>query len=118
MSFRISAVCLTLALVETVAYSETLPSFNSIYSTWEASHIVVIDAAGVVQESWKGDLAKGESLPIDAWMLPGKQKVHHGWPGETREDKLPEGAVREVSGKRRVVFLIRDPGKRGAEKWK
>ena len=62
-----------LLLIATVAiqraYAATLPSFNLDSSTWEATHIVLVETTAQdgrfkVIESWKGDLKPGEIITI------------------------------------------------------
>jgi hypothetical protein len=82
------------------AWAEEVPSFSLDYAKGKATHIVVVDSDGVVLESWRGDLAKGDTVPFKADEKP--LKVVNPFPKELRDPK-----VESVTGKRRVLFLIR-----------
>ena len=82
------------------AWAETVPSFALEYAKREATHIVVVDSEGGVLESWRGDLAKGAVVPFQATKEP--IPVVCPFPREPHEPN-----VESVTGKRRVLFLIR-----------
>jgi hypothetical protein len=92
------------------ACAETWPTFELTTSTWHATHVAVIDASGVVLESWKGDLKSGARIPVEQWNLPTRETVYYGRSGPEPgpdDPKLPMDAVREVTNARRVFFLKR-----------
>jgi hypothetical protein len=94
---RVSVVMLALACP---ALAEEVPSFSLGYAKQKATHIVVVDSDGTVLESWRGDLVKGAKVPFKAGKAP--LRVVNPFPREPRDPK-----VESVTGKRRVLFLIR-----------
>ena len=100
-SYRESLV-VGIALVALVASAraESVPSFSLDYADEYATHVIVVNADGVVLESWRGDLAKGDKLPYKADKKP--LEVVNPFPREPRD---PD--VASVTGDRRVLFLIR-----------
>jgi len=82
------------------ASAELVPSFSLEYSSMNATHVVVVDAAGNVLESWRGNLAPGER--IDGAPAGRRENVINPFPGETRDP-----AIVAVTGNRRVLFLTR-----------
>lgn len=103
-------IAIAIALVAGSAQAEVHPDFDFTTSAWRATHVVVVDSAGVVIESWKGDLASGAKIPTEQWKHPEADTVYYG-DSETEpvpEDvKLPADAVRRITGARRVFFLKR-----------
>ena len=87
--------------------AENVPSFSLDYANEKATHIVVVDEAGLVLESWRGDLKAGARLHYKASdkALP-----------VVEVPKLLESKIKEVTGKRRVLFLIRTGGGRGLDR--
>ncbi len=83
------------------AWAEAVPSFSLVYAQRNATHVVVVDANGVVLESWRGDLVKGDTVPFRATKKP--LEVVNPFPKEPRDPK-----VDSVTGKRRVLFLVRE----------
>jgi len=103
-------IAIAIAFVAGTAQAEVQPDFDFFTSTWRATHVVVVDSAGVVIESWKGDLASGAKIPTEQWKLPEKETVYYG--DSEREPvpeyvKLPASAVLRTTGARRVFFLKR-----------
>ena len=93
--FRAALVVLAAA---SPARAEILPSFGTGQCESNATHVVVVDDTGKVLESWRGDLAPGDVLPIAEFRLP-KEAGHR--PGFGIGPKT-------VSGKRVVLFLVKD----------
>jgi hypothetical protein len=100
---------LALVLLREVSRAESVPEFSLDHASANATHIVVVDASGTVSESWRGDLGKGERIPFAAAKEP--LKVNEPRP-RLPPDERP--VVKEVSGKRRVLFLKRA---KGETKW-
>jgi len=80
------------------------PSFRLSLSSWCATHIVVVNDRGVVQEVLKGDLNPGDTLPIADFNLPSSADVYYR---HFERDTPPEG-VAKVTGHRLYLFLIRN----------
>lgn len=79
-------------------------SFSLSQSSWTATHIVIIDEAGSVQESLKGDLSPGFRIPLEQLKMPTQQEM----------DEAPRGsfgAKSKLSNKRRILFLIKENSK-------
>ncbi len=51
------------------------PSFWVDSCAWTATHIVVIDEAGSVVESLKGNLAPGFRVPLDQLKMPTQEEI-------------------------------------------
>lgn len=93
------------------------PSFMLDNSTWHATHIVVategdeIDGKLTVIESWKGDLRAGEIVDVPdlaAFKTDASREVHY-FLGEGNESR-----IKHVTGKRMVLFLIKNPNEEKA----
>lgn len=110
MRQRSCLIAIAIALIAGSAHAETHPEFDFDGSAWRATHVVVVDAAGMVIESWKGDLASGVEIPTEQWKHPGHDTVYYG-DSETEpvplDVKVPADAVRRTTGARRVFFLKR-----------
>lgn len=93
---RLMAVVFAVGLSR-LAMAESVPEFSLDYAKEHSTHIVVVDAAGKVLESWRGNLKPGAKLPYKADEKPlGVIEV----PG------ILESKIKEVTGQRRVLFLI------------
>ena len=92
------------------AQAETLPSFHLDFSAWKASDVVVIDLDRRVVETWKGNLKVGDELPIKNWNLTEAADIDYDY-WYRRGSERPKDHPARVTGKRRVVFLIRDASK-------
>src|SRR5688500_3172085 len=109
----VAAVFLLLGTCEP-ATAESQPEFSLRFSAWEASDVVVIDLQRRVLEVWKGDLRAGAELPIESWhLMEGADISYDRWGNAA--DETPKGQPDRVTGRRRVVFLIRDPSKSAAD---
>jgi len=86
-----------------VAIAEILPDFTLDYEAWEATDVVVVDQTGVVLEVWKGTLKVKERLPVEEFKITSTAEVHYGLFRE--ESDPPNDRVKQVTGKRRVLFL-------------
>ncbi len=96
------ALALVLALAAPgAARAGSLPSFDARDCTNRASHIVVVNDKGAVLESWRGDLAPGDRVPLDAFDVALEHEIKPPF-GEKLKDK-----PKKVTGKRLVVFLKR-----------
>jgi len=104
---RSLAIGLALWVLAAVARAESVPEFSLDYALEKATHVVVVDAAGKVVERWKGVMKVGTELPFKAGEKP--QPVE-------RVAGILESKVKEVTGKRRVLFLIQDGGGRGLDR--
>lgn len=82
------------------ASAELVPSFSFEHASANATHVVVVDAAGNVLESWRGTLAPGEK--IDGMPAGKPENVVNSFPGDSRDP-----AIAAVTGNRRVLFLTR-----------
>lgn len=100
----LSGVLLALAAA---ARGESVPDFSLDFALKNATHIVLVDAAGKVTESLRGDLPVGTELPYKAAEKPQAVVVVPG---------ILESKVREVTGRRRVLFLAKDGGGRGLDR--
>jgi hypothetical protein len=93
--------------------AELLPEFSLGDCAWNATHILVVDAAGKVVEAWKGDAKVGDAIPLDKLRLPVEQPV---W-GEgfaRAADKAPK-----LKAERLVLFLREGkPDKRYPSGWR
>lgn len=105
--YRAQTIGLVLLGIAASARAETVPAFSLDYALEKATHIVVVDVAGTVVESWKGNLKTGRELPFKAAEKP--QAV-------VMVPDILESKVKEVTGKRRVLFLIQDGGGRGFDR--
>ena len=85
--------------------AESVPSFSLEYSAANATHVVVVDAAGTVLESWRGDVAPGKT--IDGAVAGRPETVADPFP---RDGRKPNVAA--ITGARRVLFLTRSQGGR------
>lgn len=96
------ALALVLALAAPGgARAAILPSFELHDCANRASHVLVVNDKGVVLESWRGDLAPGDRVPLDEFKLALEHDVKAPF-GEK-----PEAGPKKVTGKRLVVFLKR-----------
>ena len=94
------------------------PSFGGHTCTWDATHIVVvtegekIDGVVEVQESWKGDLKKGDviTVPQLAAFAPNEKRLIAE---RLFQDERP-GRLTSVTCSRMVLFLIKDEETDGA----
>src|SRR5262249_11283912 len=102
---RATLVLAALFAAPSLLRSEILPTFSMGHNEKEASHIVVVNDAGKVLESWRGDLKPGDVLPIAEFHL--KPALPIGKFGRK------EGAPEKMSGKRMVLFLKRGGSKYG-----
>jgi len=94
-----------------MGFAEILPSHNAQYSTWQATHIVVVEE-GKVLESWKGNLKAGDKLPKGAVRFTEIPK-----PGPDPWRKLSGEPEPVITGKRMVLFLSYElPFEEGAKK--
>lgn len=82
------------------------PSFSVDHCAWTATHIVVINEAGSVLESLKGDLSPGFLVPLDQLKIPTQEEIDQAL-------KHHFAAKIKPSNKRRILFLIKEN-----EKWK
>src|SRR5262245_66021497 len=96
---RLALVFLASLAAPSFACAEILPSFSMGHYDRDASHVVVVDNFGKVQESWRGDLKPGDLLPLKELHIPLEADV--GQFGKK------EGAPQKVSGERLVLFLKR-----------
>lgn len=90
-----------------IAQAESVPAFELPYALEKATHIVVVDRGGKIVESWRGDLKAGGELPFKAADKPQAVVEIRG---------LLESKVKQVTGQRRVLFLIKDGGGRGLDR--
>ena len=88
-----------------LARSEILPTFAMGHCEVRASHVVVVDDAGKVLESWRGDLKPGDVLPVADFHLKTIPPVG-------RFGKV-EGTPEKITGKRMILFLKRGETKFG-----
>lgn len=79
-------------------------SFRVDQCSWLATHIVIIDEAGSVQESLKGDLSPGSQIPLEQLKMPTQQEIDEALQGHF-------GAKIRPSNKRRILFLIKADSK-------
>ena len=96
----------SLLLVTSSLRAESVPEFSLDYANEHATHIVVVDASGNVLESWRGDLKAGDTVPFPADAKP-RAVV------EIKDVLVSK--VKEVTSRRRVLFLIRDKAKNNAD---
>jgi hypothetical protein len=102
--FRAVTPAILLSLLAGVAWAESVPEFSLDYAKEKANTIVVVDESGTVLESWRGLLKAGDKLHYKAIAKP---------LAVVEVPKILESKVKEVTGKRRVLFLIRTGGGRG-----
>lgn len=86
-------------LAPAAARAEILPTFSGGRCETAATHVVVVDPAGKVLESWRGDLKPGDLLPVKEFHLPLAGVEFNFF----REGAAPQ----KLSGDRRALFLIR-----------
>lgn len=79
-------------------------SFGVDNCSWTATHIVVIDEAGSVLESLKGDLSQGYRIPLEQLKMPTLQEMDEALQGHFEPKARP-------SNKRRILFLIKENSK-------
>jgi hypothetical protein len=124
MRRRPQLVSILLSLFATAgAHAEIAASFDLDIVAWRATHVVVVDAKGVVTESWKGDLPVGSKIPTDAWKFPTNETIYYGY---FEKEPIPANAIvpadgaRRVTSTRRVFFLVRvgEGEVEVAESWK
>ena len=102
--------CIALGLFASPVHAEWWPSFDVGSSSQLATHIVVVDGKGVVLESWRGDLKKGDQLPFPKGEKPIKVHYHEFYPTVA----LPGVKdVKHVTGNHRVLFLMRSKAEKG-----
>lgn len=89
------------------AVAESVPEFSLDYAKEKATHIVVVGKDGKVLESWRGNLKPGATLPFKAADKP---------LAVVEVARLLESKVKEVTGERRVLFLIKGGGGRGFDR--
>jgi hypothetical protein len=101
---RVMFVLVAVFAAPALARAEILPTFAMGHCEVRASHVVVVDDAGKVLESWRGDLRPGDVLPVADFHLKA--------PPVSRFGKV-EGAPEKISGKRMILFLTRGEPKFG-----
>lgn len=79
-------------------------SFRVDQCSWLATHIVIVDEAGSVLESLKGDLSPGFRIPLEQLKMPTLQELDEALRG-------PFGAKIRPSNTRRILFLIKADSK-------
>lgn len=102
-----STVAALAVLHAAAARAESVPEFSLPYALEKATHIVVVDQAGKVVERWRGNLKVGQELEFKAAEKP--QAVVEV-PG------VLQSKIKQVTGQRRVLFLIKDGGGRGLDR--
>jgi len=105
--FRLLIPCCWLGLLADFAAAESVPEFNLDYAKEKANTIVVVDETGLVLESWLGTLKPESKLHYKADEKP--RPV-------VEVPMILESKIKEVSGKRRILFLIRTGGGRGLDR--
>jgi hypothetical protein len=104
------AAVLAFGLSSGAAQAELWPSFDLGYSAKHATHVVVVNAEGVVLESWRGDLISGTKLPFPAKSDPIPVDYIASFQVTDEADiefEAVKKTVKSVTGNRRVLFLIR-----------
>ena len=104
---RLAFPAVLLSLLAGVARAESVPEFSLGYANEKANTIVVVDESGVVLESWRGLLKPGDKLHHKANEKP---------IAVVEVPKIIESKIKEVTGQRRVLFLIRTGGGRGLDR--
>jgi len=110
---RVYSLLVLVTTLATSAFPGIRPSFSLDYSSWHATHVVLVvttgtDGAFNVIESWKGDLKIGEQvvvpelrpppdgLPISRYPTSWVEAFHGG---------LSERVPRQAVGSRMILFL-------------
>lgn len=107
MRYKFSTLTLVLLLfIAGRTEAGILQDFSVNHCAWMATHIVVIDEAGSVLESLKGNLPPGFRVPLDQLKMPTQKEIDQALQSRYAAKVKP-------SSKRRILFLIKEN-----EKWK
>src|SRR5262245_56443956 len=98
---RVLLALLLLAVAPLPAAAAIRPSFSEGYSSWHATHVVVVDANGLIHETWKGDLKPGGMLALGPLGVPKDEEISYRFRGKKKDDPA------RVTGARTVLFLTR-----------
>ncbi len=109
---RLIVCFFVLFVMGTQAEAGERPSFRQRYSAWHATDIVVVNANGVVLETWKGELQPDTHIPLAEMALPQSPSVSY------RLTSKKKGQHEAVSGDRMVLFLIRKETSEDKVEWK
>jgi len=113
-----SSTLIFLAFLAQAAFAGIRPSFSLDYSSWNATHIVLVtttpkDGVFAVAESWKGDLTVGERIVVPE-LRPNQDALLASQYPDPWSKGLWRGASgqlpREPVGSRMVLFLKGDAG--------
>jgi hypothetical protein len=95
------------------AFPGIRPAFSLDYSSWHATHIVLVvttptDGTFEVVESWKGDLSAGEQVVVPELRPPQDALPIYGYPAscvEAFHGGLSKKVPRQPVGSRMILFL-------------
>jgi hypothetical protein len=119
--FSLCWLAILLLALEHSAFSAIRPAFRLDYSSWHATHIILVtttsaDGTFEVMESWKGDLPVGDRLVIPELRSAPNAVPISNYP-RLWEDALRGGVSelipREPPGSRMILFLKRSAVERG-----
>jgi hypothetical protein len=113
---KLLSVVLFLGVTTTDARAFLRASFSLRVCCQYAEHVIVVDESGTVKETWYGDVKIGDRIAGFPFGVMLRHPV--GEKSDTFEWGRQSGDPKEVSGKRMVLFLVRDAKAEKTKGWK